>query len=94
VEAQAAFDSNPPGKASVREEAKSVDPEIKRAVQCVKEADDEACRARMDAERTFDEAERLLRASMAREGAQKAIDSWERREKAIRQGEALARRGR
>jgi hypothetical protein len=29
---------------------------------------------------------------MAREGAKKAIDSWELREKAIRKAEALARR--
>src|SRR5579864_4709745 len=34
----------------------------------VKEADDEAYRARMDAENTFDEAERLLSTSLAREG--------------------------
>lgn len=33
-----------------------------------------------------------MSASMAREGAQKAIDSRELREKAIRKDEALARR--
>ena len=48
--------------------------------------------ARLDAEATFDEAERRLSADMARQGAQKAIDSWALREKAIRRAEALARR--
>jgi len=58
----------------------------------VKQADDEAENARLDAEETFDEAERQLSSSMARQGAEKAIDSWDRREKAIRKAEALARR--
>jgi hypothetical protein len=46
----------------------------------------------LDAEATFDEAERRMSARMAREGAQKAADSWELHEKAIRKAEALARR--
>jgi hypothetical protein len=54
----------------------------------VKRADDKAYRARMDAERTFDEAERLLNTDLAREGCQKAIRSWDLKEKAIRQAEA------
>jgi histone H3/H4 len=53
----------------------------------VKEADDEACRARMDAETTFDEAERRLSTSLAREGCRKAIHSWDLFEKAIRRAE-------
>jgi len=95
LEAHAALDSNPKSKRQyekAREEARGVDAEIKLAVQRVKEADDEAYRARMDAEQTFDEAERVLSTSMAREGTVKAIDSWELREKAIRKAEALARR--
>ncbi len=95
LEAQAAFEGNPRAKhryEKAKEEARNVDAEIKLAVQRVKEADDEAYRARMDAEATFDEAERQLSASMAREGAVKAIDSWDLREKAIRKAEALARR--
>ncbi len=55
----------------------------------VKEADDAAYRARMDAEGTFDEAERQLSTSLAREGCRKAIQSWELHEKAIRRAEAL-----
>jgi hypothetical protein len=70
-----------------------VAPEIKLAVQKVKDADEAAEAARLDAEDTFDEAERRMSAGMAREGARKAIESWELREKAIRKAEALQRRG-
>ena len=45
--------------------------------------------SRLDAEGTFDEAERRLSAAVAREGAQKAIASWELREKAIRKAESI-----
>ena len=55
----------------------------------VKEADDEAQRARMDAEETFDIAEKQLSTALAREGCRKAIHSWELHEKAIRKAEAL-----
>jgi hypothetical protein len=70
---------------------KEVAPELKAAARRVKEADDEAEAARLDAENTFDEAERQLSAAMARQGAQKAIDSWELREKSIRKAEAAGR---
>jgi hypothetical protein len=53
------------------------------------EADDEAYRARMDAEKAFDDAERKLSTSLAREGCRKAIHSWDLHEKAIRKAEAL-----
>jgi hypothetical protein len=62
---------------------------IPNTVKQVKRADDEAFRARMDAESTFDEAERQLSTSMAREGCRKAIYSWELHEKAIRMAERL-----
>jgi hypothetical protein len=75
-----------------KEEAKGVPAEIKLAVRKVKEADDVAEQARLDAEDTFDEAERRLSSGMAREGARKAIESWELREKSIRKAEAAARR--
>lgn len=48
------------------------------------EADEEASRARIVAEETFDRAERLLSTALAREGCAKAIRSWELKEKAIR----------
>ena len=75
-----------------RQEAKDVPEEIKLALRKVMEADDEAETARLDAEDTFDQAERRLSASMAREGARKAIASWELREKSIRKAEALGRK--
>jgi hypothetical protein len=55
----------------------------------LKESDDEAYRARMDAEATFDKAEKQLSTSLAREGCLKAIHSWDLHEKAIRKAEAV-----
>lgn len=75
-----------------KEEAKDVSPEIKLVAAQVKEAADRAYEAHMDAERMFDEAERHLSASMAREGAERAIESWILHEKAIRKAEAAAKR--
>jgi len=95
LEAEQAFAKSPRAKQryeKAKEEARSVDPQIKRAVQDVKEMDGEAEAARLDAEDTFAEAERRLSASMAREGARKAIHSWELRMKAIRRAEAVARK--
>ena len=68
-------------------ESAAISPDIRQFARQVKEADDEARRARMDAENTFDQAERMLSTSMAREGCQKAIRSWDLHEKAIRQAE-------
>ena len=45
----------------------------------------------MNAEQMFDEAEKRLSASMAREASQVAIDAYDLREKAIRKAEAAAR---
>ena len=72
--------SDPPSQA--------IDPQVRLFAKKVKEADDAAYRARMDAEDTFDEAERQLNTDLAREGCQKAIESWELHEKAIRLAEA------
>jgi len=74
-----------------KEEASQIDPQIKLAVQKVKEADDEAENARLEAEDTFAEAERQLNTQMARDGTQQAVHSWELRMKAIRKAEALAK---
>lgn len=59
----------------------------------IKDADDEAYRARMTAEKTFDDAEKQLSTSLAREGCRKAIESWDLHEKAIRESEALIQHG-
>jgi len=93
LEAQASVVANPKAKQQyekAKEEAKKIDPQIKLAVQHVKEADEAAYNARMDA--AFDDAERQLNTSLAREGARKAIASWDLRLKAIRKAEALGRR--
>lgn len=70
-----------------------LDPDVRLEVKRIVQADNEAYRARMDAENTFDEAERRLSTAMAREGCEKAIHSWELYEKAIRKAEALSRSG-
>jgi hypothetical protein len=75
-----------------KEQARGVDPALKLALQKLKAADEEAYKARMAAEDKFDEADRRLSTSMAREGAQLAIDAWVMREKFIRKMEALGRR--
>jgi hypothetical protein len=58
-------------------------PEVYLFARQVRRADNEAYSARMDAEDTFDLAEKRLSTSLAREGAQKAILSWDLKEKAI-----------
>ena len=64
-------------------------PQVVLGLKKVKVADEEAYRARMDAEETFDIAEKQLSTALAREGCRKAIHSWELHEKAIRLAEAL-----
>jgi hypothetical protein len=63
------------------------DPQLKLLAEKIKEADEAARRARMDAEETFDEAERLLNVGLAQEGCQKAIHAWALHEKAIHKAE-------
>ena len=65
----------------------SADAEIRLLAEKIKELDDAARLARIDAEQTFDEAEKYLNITLAREGCQKAIYSWELHEKAIRKAE-------
>jgi len=66
----------------------TADRQLMALAKRVKDADDEARRARLDAEKTFDDAERQLSTSLAREGCRKAIHGWELHEKAIRKAEA------
>ncbi len=60
----------------------------------LKQADEEAYRVHMDAENTFDVAEKKLSTAMAREGTRKAIASWELKEKAILKSKAAIGVGR
>jgi hypothetical protein len=72
-------------------EAAEVSQEVKSSARKLKEADEHAYKARMDAEAQFDEADRRLSTDMAREGAQMAIDAWLLREKLIRKMETFRR---
>jgi hypothetical protein len=67
----------------------SGDSEAALKAKQMKDADEHAYRARMDAEATFDDAEKQLSTRRAREGCQKAIRSWELHEGAIRKSEAI-----
>jgi hypothetical protein len=67
----------------------ATDPEAIINAKRIKEADDKAYRARMDAEETFDDAEKKLSTALAREGCRKAIRSWELHERAIQKAEGL-----
>jgi len=66
----------------------AIDAQLLLLARKIREADDAAYRAHLDAEATFDEAERQLSTRLAREGCQKAIDSWNLHEKAIARAEA------
>ena len=71
-----------------RQPSHSADSQFKLLAEKIREADDAARRARIDAEETFDEAERLLSVGLAQEGCQKAIQAWELHERAIRKAQA------
>jgi hypothetical protein len=66
------------------------DPEMKLLAKRIKEADDKAERCRLAAEAAFDKAEQRFSAGMAREGAHKALHTYDLREAAIRQAEAAS----
>jgi predicted ribosome quality control (RQC) complex YloA/Tae2 family protein len=92
--AQAALDGNAKTKRQLekaQEAAQKVDPKIKAAAKRLKQADDEAYALRMQAEETFDEAEKRMSTSMACEGSRQAVEAWEVREKFIRKCETAGR---
>jgi len=94
AEAEAAAQQNPKAKRQyekARAEAADVDPALKSAAHRVKEADDIATQARLHAEDVFAEAEKRMSGSMAREGAEAALEAYDLREKAIRRAEAACR---
>jgi len=74
-----------------KKEAEHVDPQVKATAKKVKDALDEAYSVRMKAEDMFDEAEKRLSTSMAREASQVAIDAYNMREKAVRKAETAGR---
>lgn len=92
-EAYAALATPGNGKSAARDCQKAtqlIDAGMILAVKKVREADEQAYRARMDAEKAFDDAEKQLSTSLAREGCKKAIHSWELHEKAIQKSEAVS----
>ena len=73
----------PPSKPAPTRPPKQAPAEVLALAKKIKHADDEAYRARMDAEKTFDDAEKKLSTALAREGCHKAIHGWDLHEKAI-----------
>lgn len=67
----------------------TIDPEASVLAKKMKDANDEAYRARQMAELAFDEAEKQLSTRLAREGCLKAIHAWDMLEEAIRKAESL-----
>lgn len=74
-----------------RRPSEAANPEAARIARGIKEADDKAYQARLEAEKTFDAAEKQLSTALAREGCRKAIEGWELHERAIRKAEAAVR---
>jgi hypothetical protein len=72
----------------IRQQANGIPESVKALAKRVKQFDDIAYEARMKAERTFEEAERKLSASLSRRGADEAIQSYEVRYQAIEAAEA------
>ncbi len=94
LQAETALDGNAGTRRKLeraREAAAHVGSEIKTAVRRFYDLEQEAWNARMTAEATFDEADRRLSASLAREGTGQAIESWLLHEKVIRKAESVAR---
>jgi chromosome segregation ATPase len=65
---------------SRRASTSNIDPEIKRAARKLKDAEDELNLATVQAQKTFDEAERELNPSKAREGALQTAKAIEKHE--------------
>lgn len=90
-EVKAAYEELVSSNGEANRASVTIDREASLIAKKIKEADDQARRARQDAEDTFDKAEKLLSTSLAREGCRKAIYSWELHENAIRKAEAAVR---
>jgi hypothetical protein len=67
--------------------AHKISADMERIAKGIRETHDAAITGRMDAEATFDKAERRLSTSLAREGCHKAIAGWDLHEEAIRKAE-------
>jgi hypothetical protein len=71
-----------------KQQADSLPDAIRERARRVREADDEATRARLAAEQAFDDAERRMSTALARRGAELAIEAYDIRYKALAEAEA------
>lgn len=69
---------------AVYEKSGAASPETQRLARKIREEHDAANRFRMEAEKTFDGAEKRLSTAMAREGCRQAIEGWDHHLEAIR----------
>ncbi|WP_041855343.1 hypothetical protein [Candidatus Korobacter versatilis] len=65
-------------------------PDAEKLAKSLKEAHDAAIAKRMEAEETFEKAEKRMSVSMAREGCQIAMAGWDLHEAAIKKSETAA----
>ncbi|MDT8071168.1 MAG: hypothetical protein ROO76_23680 [Terriglobia bacterium] len=72
---------------SIYEESGFASPEMKRLASRIRREHDAATRFRVEAEKTFDAAEKRLSTAMAREGCRQAIEGWDHHLEAIRLAE-------
>ncbi len=63
------------------------DNETLRLARSIRHAHDEALKLRMEAEATFDKAEKRLSTSLARDACQIALRGWDAHEEAVRRSE-------
>ena len=80
------------GKGKKKAKAEEFAPEMLALARPVFEADEETETMRLDAEDTFAAGEKKLSVAMARDGARKALATYDLHEAAIRKAEAAARK--
>jgi hypothetical protein len=85
-------DSGKSKKGGKSKAPEDIDPGTLAIAKGVYEADEETETMRLDAEDTFDEGEKKLSVAMARDGARKALATYDLHEKAIRKAEAAAKK--
>ena len=78
--------------AKAKDDSNDFDPEVLATAKRVFEADEDTEIMRLDAEDTFAEGERKLSVGMARDGARKALATYDLHERAIRKAEAAAKK--
>ncbi len=79
------------GRVKKSPKGNSISPEMKALAAEVKAALDEKEEVRLDAEAIFDDAERRMSTQGARNGAARALDTYDLHENAIRKVEAAAK---